>query len=64
MSSATSWFDDVVNVGASSSRATAAQLPASAQHVVSFAEEYFDDDDRASVSSEKSPPSEGLKAVL
>ena len=57
-------FDDAVNVGASSSRATAVQPPASVRSAVSFAEESFDNDDRASVSSEKSPPSVGLRAVL
>ena len=65
MSSASSWFDDTVPVGASSSRATTAQPPTSAQRVVSFVEElFFENDDLASVTSEKSPPSEGLRAVL
>ena len=57
-SSTSSWSDDTVNVGVSSSRVPGAQC------AVSFAEEVVDDDDRSSVTLEKAPPSEGLRAVL
>ena len=50
-----SWFDDTVKMGAF----TLWSVPA--QFAVSFAKESsVDDEDRASVASDKSPPSEGL----
>ena len=57
-----SWMDDDVNVGASGSRASALEPPL---HSVSFAEASdLSADDAASVTSEKPPPQEGLRAVL
>ena len=58
------WLDDLVNVGASSSSSRSAP-PEPQVHMVSFAESVERaDDDCASISSEKPPPQEGLRAVL
>ena len=60
-SPARSWFDNTVNVGASMSRSDPAHLSDLAQRAVSFAEESsVDDEDRASVVSDKSLHLEGL----
>ena len=61
-----SWFDESVNVGASSSRAEPAlRAPAEPAHCVSFVDvPSLDNDDRASIVSEKTLPSEGLCLVL
>ena len=60
------WFDESVNVGASFSHAEPSLCaPAEPLHRVSFADvPSLGDDDRASIVSEKTLPSGGLRSVL
>ena len=61
-----SWFDESINVGASSSSAEPISRPlAEPAHCVSFVEiPSLDDDDRESVVLEKASPSEGMRSAL